>query len=241
MRTVLTAGLFAVALPALAQEIEYRAEPPRPLTRFNAKQIALLEKLNRADRRHLGRLPSIIVPERWDLPELAYSPMPDYSSWAAEHPKALIVDLPSQVFGAYENGQLVRWGPVSSGKAATVTPSGLFHLNWNSRSRRSSIDQSWLMEWYYNFHNTRGIAFHKYTLPGRPASHACVRMLERDARWLYHWGEGWTKSGGRVIRNGTPVLIVGRYNFSAPRPWAQPEWWARGVTLPGAPARVSRR
>lgn len=234
------AGLFTAALPAMAQ-VEYRAEPPRPLTRFKSDQIALLEKLNRADRRHLGRLPSIIVPERWGLPELAYSPMPFHSTWAEQHPKALIVDLPSQVFGAYEHGQLVRWGPVSSGRAQNVTPSGLFHLNWNARSRRSSIDETWLMEWYYNFHSRRGIAFHKYTLPGRPASHACVRMLERDARWLFRWGDGWVKRGEQIVRNGTPVLIVGQYDFGSPRPWARPEWWARGVVLPDSPARVSRR
>lgn len=234
-------GWIAAGVLALAQTPEYRTERPRPLTRFNADQIALLEKLNRADRRHLGRLPAIIVPSRWDLPELAYSPMPQFSSWAAGHAKALIVDLPSQVFGAYEYGHLVRWGPVSSGRARSATPAGLFHLNWSSRSRRSSIDESWLMEWYFNFDSRRGIAFHKYSLPGRPASHACVRMLERDARWLYGWGEGWITEDGRIVRRGTPVLILGRYDFSAPRPWLAPDWWARGVTLPEAPARISRR
>ncbi len=125
---------------------EYRLEPARPLARFNAAQIALLEKLNRADRRHLRRLPSIVVPDRWELPELAYSPMPQFSSWAAEQPKALIVDLPSQ---------LVRWGPLSSGGPESATPPGIFYLNWSARSRRSSIDETWLMEWYFNFRQPR--------------------------------------------------------------------------------------
>lgn len=77
----------------------------------------------------------------------------------------MVVDLPAQVFAAYEHGYLVRWGPVSSGKADTPTPSGEFRLNWRAVSRRSSINRSWLLEWYFNIHNTRGIAFHKYALP----------------------------------------------------------------------------
>jgi hypothetical protein len=232
MRTgfLMLAAVWA-GVPALADaRPAFRSETPQPLNRFSAEQIRLLEKLNRADRRHLPRLPSIVVPHRWDLPELAYSPMPHYSPWAAPHSKALMVDLPGQVFAAYEYGHQVRWGPISSGRQGHLTPSGEFHLNWRSRSRRSSLNQSWLMEWYFNFHNTRGIAFHKYALPGQPASHACIRLLERDARWLYGWGDGWTVGANRqLIRPGAPVRIVGSYDFASPRPWLRPEWWEQRI------------
>jgi hypothetical protein len=57
------------------------------------------------------------------------SPLPSAIEWAKVYGKYIVVHLPSQVFGAYENGHLVRWGPVSSGRAAHPTPSGLFHLN----------------------------------------------------------------------------------------------------------------
>jgi len=207
----------------------YSRVKPAALKNFTPRQIELLEKLNRTDRRHLSRLPALIVPDRWDLDEVAYSPLPAFSSWAAENPKALVVDLAGQVFGAYENGHLARWGPVSTGTRATPTPAGLFFLEWRAPQRRSSINQDWLMRWYLNFQVRRGLALHQHPLPGRPASHACIRLLERDAIWLYRWGE----VGGK--REGTPVLIVGQYDFNSPRPWLQPEWWQAVVQLPEAP------
>lgn len=202
--------------------------------RFSPGRLALLEKLNRSDVRHLERLPVLVVPDRWLEDELQYSPLPLSSTWASGHPKALIVHQPSQVFGAYGHGRLVRWGPVSSGREAYPTPSGLFHLSWKSPGRHSTVDSDWYMPWYFNFHNERGLAFHQLTLPGLPASHACIRLLERDARWLYEWGEGWVldQRGWNVLDPGTPVLILGEYDFSAPPPWRSPGWLATGAELP---------
>jgi len=213
----LTAALSPLAPRAYASP-GYRLERHFDLHDFDSDQIELLEKLNRADRRHLARLRVLVVPDEWELDELAYSPMPLYSEWAAERGgKAIIIDIPGQCFGAYENGHLVRWGPVSSGRRGHDTPPELGHLNWRSRVRRSSFNYDWVMEWYFNF-DLRGLALHKYTLPGRPASHGCVRLLERDAIWIYNWGEA-----ARKGFKGTPVLVVGRYDFSAPPPWHDPE------------------
>jgi hypothetical protein len=209
--------------------------------RFNPRQLELLEKLNRADAAHLGRLPVLVIPEVWIGDELQYSPLPLTYAGAGGHPKALVVHQPSQVFGAYEHGRLVRWGPVSSGREKHPTPSGLFHLSWKSPGRHSTVDPDWYMPWYFNFHNERGLAFHQLTLPGLPASHACIRLLERDAKWLYEWGEGWVldERGWNVLEPGTPVLILGQYGFGAPPPWRSPDWLATGADLPGeAPPRV---
>lgn len=202
--------------------------------RFSLEQLNLLEKLNRSDVAHLARLPVLVVAEEWLGDELLYSPLPPVSSWASGHSKALIVHQPSQVFGAYEQGRLVRWGPISSGRETYPTPSGLFHLNWKSPGRTSTEDPDWYMRWYFNFHNDRGLAFHQLELPGRPASHACVRLLERDARWLYEWGEGWVldERGWNVLDPGTPVLVLGQYNFDEPPPWRSLDWLSTGVELP---------
>lgn len=219
---------------AVPDTLSYERQTTKILKQLDADQIALLEKINRADRQHLSRQPALIVPSRFDLDELSYSPLPLTWDWATPYEKILVVHQPSQVFGAYEYGALVRWGPVSSGKASDPTPTGLFHLNWRARSRRSTIDETWLMNWYFNFHSKRGLAFHQYTLPGRPASHACVRLLERDAIWLYQWGDEWTLSedGQNVLKEGTPVLIIGNYDFSRPRPWLNPAWWETAIALP---------
>ncbi len=216
--------------PTGADQVTYAEEPigggaAALRERFTAAQLALLEKLNRRDLGHLARAATLIVPSRWDLDEIAYSPLPaDYAAGAAL-PKLLIVHQPTQVFGAYEYGRLVRWGPVSTGRRSMPTPPGLFHLNWRSTGRHSTVDPDWYMSWYFNFENRRGLSIHEYVLPGRPESHACVRLLRRDARWLFEWGEEWELSpdGRTVVCNGTPLFVVGRYAFDQPAPWTVPE------------------
>lgn len=204
---------------------------------FTPEQLAILEKLNRRDVVHLARLTEVIAPDAWRDDELEYSPMPRDWTWAAQFPKLIVVHQPSQVFGAYENGHLVRWGPVSTGRTERPTPAGFFHLTWRSRSRRSTENNAWILNWYFNFINERGISFHEFELPGRPASHACVRMLERDAKWLYDWGEQWQLSPDRmqVAAEGSPVLILGTYDFKRPPPWLALVWWAQPLTLPPDP------
>jgi hypothetical protein len=226
--------------PAVA--FAYRIEPaPRTSAslrhKYSAAQLDILEKLNRADRAHLGRLRELVVPERWLPDELAYSAMPTYYAAAAGDRKVLVLHLPGQIFGAYEFGTLVRWGPVSSGRRASQTPAGFFSLTWKSYGHASSVDPDWFMRWYFNFETEAGLALHAYAMPGRPASHGCVRLLERDARWLFDWGDEWLldASGTEVRKPGTPVLIVGAYDFDAPPPWRSLEWLVRQVELPPLP------
>jgi hypothetical protein len=89
------------------------------------------------------------------------------------------------------------------------------------------------MEWYFNFESRRGLAFHQYALPGRPASHGCVRLLKRDATWLYKWGESWrlTPDGKEVVQHGTPVYIVGEYGYEGPKPWLDAASWNNRLTI----------
>jgi len=194
---------------------------------FTPAQLAVMEKLNRRDLAHLLRqeppVPGLVVPLNWpaadDVTEL--SPLPYTFPWAEGYPKAIVVHQPWQVFGAYESGKLVRWGPVSSGRKDTPTPSGVFFLTWRSKGRYSTDNAAWFLAWYFNFINERGVSFHQFDLPGYAASHACVRLLERDAKWLYDWGGQWTLDNSKrnIVTNGTPVLIVGEYNHRGPAPW----------------------
>jgi lipoprotein-anchoring transpeptidase ErfK/SrfK len=230
-RVAFVAATFLVfAAPVAAQAITYRFEPlPKTAAelakRFTPAQIEILEMLNRRDREHLVRadppVPGVIVPDTWRDDPLSYSPFPQTWSAADAHAKAIVVHQPMQVFAAYENGRLVRWGPVSTGRKETPTPDGSFNLTWRARKRRSTDNQDWLLEWYFNFVNERGVSFHLFDLPGYPASHACVRMLLRDAQWLYGWGEQWSLDDSRreVMVPGTPVLILGTYAFGGAAPW----------------------
>lgn len=237
-------GLSAMAAGASPAEqpdrldsvIEYRLEPVANggkdlTTRFSQFELALLEKLNRVDVMHMGRLDQLVIPTTWQG-ELSYSPFPETYAAAVHLPKLIVVDQPTQAFAAYESGRLAYWGPTSTGRQARPTPKGLHYLNWKARSRTSTLSGEWRLNWYFNFHNTRGIAFHEFDLPGLPASHACVRLLERDAKWIYEWGQGWTLDAkGQLLTTGTPVLVLGDYAFDAPQPWRS----AARVTLPARP------
>jgi lipoprotein-anchoring transpeptidase ErfK/SrfK len=231
------------APPPLPVSVAYRIEPQLRTAaelarRFTPAQLDVIEMLNRRDREHLIRaeppIPGIVVPSEWVDDTLAYAPFP--SVWPAVEAsvKALVVHQPTQAFAAYESGRLVKWGPVSTGRKETPTPTGQFNLTWRARSRRSTDNQDWLLEWYFNFVNERGVSFHLFDLPGYPASHACVRLLRRDAEWLYRWGEQWTLDDTHrvVVTPGTPVLILGVYRYDGPTPWTSIESLAVPIQLP---------
>jgi hypothetical protein len=216
--------------------IEARADRSDSLRhRFSESEMALLEKLNRADRKRLEQLREVVIPESW-TDELSYSPLPMRYASSASWRTFLVVHLPGQMFGAYEFGRLVQWGPVSSGGRRDPTAEGIFALNWRSAGRRSTVNPEWFMRWYFNFGNREGLAFHAYSLPGYPASHGCIRLLERDARWLFDWGETWRldPTATHVLIPGTPVFIVGRYDFDAAAPWRSLAWLATTVELPAS-------
>ena len=229
------------------QDVQFRLERPIEQSiglsvRFSGGQLALLEKINRVDRDHLADLQELVVPEPLTLDERAYVNLPPRHEPIERLPKLLLVHLPAQMFGAYELGVLVRWGPVSSGARASPTPSGLFHLNWRSLGHASSVNPAWFLRWYFNFGNREGLAFHQYDLPGGPASHGCVRMLERDARFLFDWGDPWTleRNGNGIATTGTLVWIIGQYDFAAPPPWRSVAWLSQSLRLPPFPVAESR-
>ena len=234
--------LVLVGRGAVAQEpapptpvpprVTYRIEPVVAATikkQYEPAKIAILEKLNRRDLEHLIRLKEMIVPDQFLEDELGYGVLPLTWPWAEERPKAIVVSQPEQVFGAYEFGKLVRWGPISSGRKETATPPGIYNLTWKSKSRTSTDNDAWLLKWYFNFINSRGVSFHQFELPGYAASHACVRLLERDAMWLYSWGEQWklSKDGREVLQTGSTVVVLGEYGHDKPGPWTSADWWTR--------------
>lgn len=135
--------------------------------------------------------------------------------------KAIRIGLRQQVFGAYERGRLVRWGPVSSEAKKMPTPSGEYWLNWRAKRHVSTSNSKWILDWYFNFENCEGRALHAYEMPGEPASHICVRLLARDAKWIYEWGESWelAESARSIAKKRTPVWIDGVYHFASPPPW----------------------
>lgn len=182
--------------------------------------MSVVLKINRIGPRHIRKGRMLVVPDPiGDF--MALSPFPHQIEAIQTIPKLLLISCRVQAFGAYEFGQLIRWGPTSTGRKVAPTPAGLYHANWKSKKKRSTVNRKWLLRWCFNLDTVRGISIHQYDLPGYPASHACVRLLGQDAYWVYNWAEGWLLSEKRrsIRAWGTPVLVFGKYPYGKSPPW----------------------
>lgn len=214
-------------IPQLPLINYYFVSPPKQnrykylVEEYDTIGAKIILALNRLDERFIRKPDSIVVPDTIIADKLLYSPFPNHIDLLESVKKFLLVDQRIQAFAAYEFGKLVYWGPTSTGKRSTPTPNGLFHTNWKSKKTISTDNPEWILKWYFNLENFRGVSLHQYELPGYPASHACVRLLEEDAFWIYNWAEQWilTKDGEYIIAYGTPVIIYGEYDFKGVKPW----------------------
>lgn len=126
------------------------------------------------------------------------SPFPRYVPPTNE--KVIYVNQKELAWGAYnEEGELVWWGPISTGsgncqklEGKCITPPGSFRVI-NKQDidcvstvfpiRSNGINGGAIMP--YCMHYYRGYALHgSNVVPGYRASHGCVRMFIEDARWL---------------------------------------------------------
>lgn len=189
------------------------------LSQYGHEGTDLILALNRLDEENIRRADTLVIPDTLGS-LLSFSPYPYVIEAARSVPKLLIISRRIQAFAAYENGVLVKWGPTSTGRKTKPTPAGLFSMNWKSRKTISTIDSSWILPYYFNFLNKDGVALHQFSMPGYPASHACVRLLENDAKWVYYWAEQWIlSSGGTIEAFGTPIIVYDEYRFGKRKPW----------------------
>lgn len=187
-------------------------------SRSEAQRVVMA--VNRVDLEHLRQMDSIVVPQDLGGDIAYYLPFPLEVSEIEDIPKLIYFSYPSQTFGAYEYGQLVYTGPTNMGRKKDPTPTGLFHTNWKAEKTTSTFNDEWELKWNFNIQNKEGIGWHEYAMPGYPASHSCLRLLEKDARYLYDWAEQWKIKGtDDIIKKGTPVIVFGTYDFDAPKPW----------------------
>ena len=107
------------------------------------------------------------------------------------------------------------------GKKSAQTKRGLMFANWKKELAISTVKSEWKLPYNFNIHNTLGIGWHQYELPGYPASHSCLRLLLDDAKFMYQWADAWilNKGGATVKANGTPVIVFGDYQWGGKKPW----------------------
>jgi hypothetical protein len=174
----------------------------------------------------------VVLPSEVGLDPRAYSPFPRTYEGARGFDKLFVIHKGVQAWAAYENGRLARWGLVSTGADGTETPNGRFNFNWKEQYRESTLappGETWVMRYVFNFHDLRGIHIHQYyALPTTgAASHGCVRLMTADAQWIYDWADGWRTSNGtadrglasrgRILKQGTTVLVLGNEPDGAPQ------------------------
>lgn len=187
---------------------------------FDSTELKTTLAINRVDEQYLYRVDTLVVPDTFVNDFLVYAPFPQRLPFVDSVKKLLLCSYPSEAVAAYENGTLVRWAPASLGKKSTPTPLGLFHTNWKAKQTVSTVNEAWILNWYFNLANFDGVSLHEYELPGYPASHSCVRLRAEDARWIYYWAEQWRLSANdSLLAHGTPVIVYGAYDFKARKPW----------------------
>lgn len=150
------------------------------------EDINLVKRLNRINQ-PVTRRPWLLVPYNFAYDIKEYSPLP--SEIDTKHEKLIMIDLSDHAFGAYINGKLAKWGPVSAGKSSTQTVRGDFSIKRKQGEycKSSKYPQpNGGAKMPYCMHFYRGFAMHGQVVPGYHASHGCVRLFDDDAKWLNH-------------------------------------------------------
>jgi len=184
------------------------------------KAMNIVLAINRVDKSNLIKLDSIIVPTDISGDIAYYMPFPLDVSSLEEVKKIIVFSYATQAFATYEYGVLTHVGPTSMGKEKDKTPTGLFFTNWKAEETTSTFNDEWKLKWNFNIENKLGVGFHQYELPGYPASHSCLRLLEKDAKMLYTFADEWVlESDQKIELKGTPVIVFGSYDFEGQKPW----------------------
>lgn len=188
---------------------------------FSEEQRYAILALNRLDSKNKWRADTLAIPDKIDESLMDYSPFPSNLDLLKDVHKIVFFSYPIQAYALYEKGILVKWGPTSMGKKAAQTKRGLMFANWKKELAISTVSSEWKLPYNFNIHNTLGIGWHEYSLPGYPASHSCLRLLRDDAKYLYKWADQWVlnKGGATVKANGTPVIVFGDYQWGGKKPW----------------------
>lgn len=161
----------------------------------NEDQRDLIMRINRTNNPiYSGMILAVPKDKNNSLDPLDYAPFNRQIEPPGE--KIIIVSLDKLAFGAYNNdGELTYWGPISAGKGycpdlgrGCHTARGHFKiyrkLGAGCVSSKFPIGHGGAPMPYCMFFNG-GFALHgSYDVPGYNASHGCVRLFVKDAKWL---------------------------------------------------------
>jgi hypothetical protein len=121
-------------------------------------------------------------------------PIESIQSRSAGEPVMAIVSLRSQRITVYDAKGWILRAPVSSGTKGRETPAGIFSVIQKVEEHYSNLYDDAFMPHMQRI-TWSGIALHGGVLPGRPASHGCIRLPFDFAEQLFDA----TARGMRVI------------------------------------------
>ncbi len=144
-------------------------------------------------------------------------------SKAIKGPLLVVVSIDDQRLTVYADGKPIARSAVSTGIPGHPTPTGIFSVIQKSRFHRSNIYSGAPMPFMQRI-TWSGIALHAGIVPGRPASHGCIRLPHEFATKLWTM----TKLGARVVIARTQPSVVelshpGLFAWN-PRLFETPAW-----------------
>jgi lipoprotein-anchoring transpeptidase ErfK/SrfK len=131
-----------------------------------------------------------IVSEETSLRPGEFVWQPERSSEGAVE---IVVSIPLQRAYVFRGGTLIGTTTVSTGRPGHSTPTGTFTILQKRREHYSNLYNNAPMPFMQRL-TWGGIALHAGHIPGRPASHGCVRLPLEFARLLF----AQTQLGGSV-------------------------------------------
>ncbi len=121
-------------------------------------------------------------------------------SWHGERARSgavlVSIGLEDQLIHVYRDGILIGASTISSGRPGYETPRGVYTILQKKVKHRSNLYDDAPMPFMQRL-TWDGVALHAGHLPGRPASHGCVRLPKRFAKLLYE-----------VTRLGTTTIVA---------------------------------
>jgi lipoprotein-anchoring transpeptidase ErfK/SrfK len=129
-------------------------------------------------------------------------------------PLHIIISIKDQRLTLYANGKAVAHSPVSTGVPGHPTPLGVFSIIQKEIYHESNLYSSAPMPYMQRI-TWSGVAMHQGVLPGRPASHGCIRLPREFAQRLWRI----TKVGARVIvaQDDAPLSEISNARLFAPK------------------------
>jgi len=99
-------------------------------------------------------------------------------------PLVVVVSLPEQRAHVYRGGTRIGVSTISSGKPGHETPTGVFPILQKRQEHYSNLYDSAPMPYMQRL-TWDGIALHAGRIPGKPASHGCIRLPMAFAKVLF--------------------------------------------------------